>query len=69
MMASAGQLLCPRLDASITNNCNDGLCRGQSQKYSNVLSGLNICFVVAYTAEALLKNAAVGPWKYIKDNW
>lgn len=44
-------------------------CRGQSQSYTNVLSDLNICFVVAYTAEALLKNTAVGPWKYIKDNW
>lgn len=44
-------------------------CRGQSQGYTNVLSDLNICFVVAYTTEAVLKNTAMGPWKYIRDNW
>ena len=44
-------------------------CRGQSQGYTNVLSDLNICFVAAYTAEAVLKITAMGPWKYIKDNW
>lgn len=44
-------------------------CRGQSQNYTSVLSDLNICFVVAYTTEAVLKNTAMGPWKYIRDNW
>ena len=44
-------------------------CRGQSQGYTNVLSDLNFCFVGAYTTEAVLKIIAVGPWKYIKDNW
>ncbi len=45
------------------------LCRGQGETYTNVLSDINIFFTAVYLAEAVLKNTAVGPWKYIKDNW
>lgn len=44
-------------------------CRGQSQAYSDVLSDINIFFTAVYVAEATLKNTALGPWKYVKDNW
>ncbi len=45
------------------------LCRGQGETYTNVLSDINIFLTAVYLAEAVLKNTAVGPWKYIKDNW
>ncbi len=45
------------------------LCRGQGVTYTNVLSDINIFFTAVYLAEAVLKNTAFGPWKYIKDNW
>ena len=45
------------------------LCRGQGETYTNVLSDINIFFTAVYLAEAVLKNTAFGPWKYIKDNW
>ena len=44
-------------------------CRGESAQYSQALSDLNVWFVASYVAEAVLKNLAVGPWAYIKDNW
>ena len=44
-------------------------CRGESARYSQALSDLNIWFVSSYVFEAVLKNLAVGPWAYIKDNW
>ena len=44
-------------------------CRGESVRYSQALSDLNIWFVASYVAEVVLKNLAVGPWAYIKDNW
>ncbi|DBA98838.1 TPA: mitochondrial thiamine pyrophosphate transporter [Trebouxia sp. C0004] len=43
--------------------------RGQGETYTNVLSDINIFFTAVYLAEAVLKNTAFGPWKYIKDNW
>ncbi|KAL0023530.1 hypothetical protein WJX79_008642 [Trebouxia sp. C0005] len=43
--------------------------RGQGQTYTNVLSDINIFFTAVYLAEAVLKNTAFGPLKYIKDNW
>ena len=45
------------------------LCRGQGDTYTGVLSDINIFFTAVYLAEAVLKNTAFGPWKYIKDNW
>ena len=44
-------------------------CRGQSQGYNDALTDINIFFVATYVTEAVLKNLAVGPWAYIKDNW
>ncbi|DBB15358.1 TPA: hypothetical protein ACH3X3_003603 [Trebouxia sp. C0006] len=43
--------------------------RGQGVTYTNVLSDINVFFTAVYLAEAVLKNTAFGPWKYIKDNW
>ena len=44
-------------------------CRGQGQTYTDVLSDINIFFTAVYVTEAVLKNTAFGPWRYIKDNW